>query len=154
MRFIGLFLVNILTGLPLAAPNPTIHDRGKVIQRKESVPTLHVTNLNVFVSNNSVVPSHISFHVVDPRPEQYGETDCVFSTNATYKSIYLSGWWDCDRNFDISFWLREDTLSLRRPWIQDPAEPYVWDVVKGIRTTNCGSVNSSVLLTTSGWTGT
>jgi len=107
-------LLSILTTLalsftPTAAPPP--------------LPTLRISNFGAFRSVNPSIPSHITFNIVDPRPDYFMSVDCVFATNETYPSIFLDGWWHCDSEQDIAFWMEEDFFKLRRPWLSDPKDP-------------------------------
>jgi hypothetical protein len=83
-------------------------------------PNLIVSNFGAFVSSNEGLSSHVAFTVVDPRPEYYLNTTCVFSATDQQATVSLGGWNDCgDSGIDeLSFWLGEDLrfLSLRRPW--------------------------------------
>ncbi|KAF2786295.1 hypothetical protein K505DRAFT_343923 [Melanomma pulvis-pyrius CBS 109.77] len=86
-------------------------------------PTLHITNFSALISTSPSIPSHIAFNVLDPRPTYFASINCIFSTNETYPSIYLDGWWHCDPLVDVAFWFEDDFLMLRRVWLDDPSDP-------------------------------
>ncbi|KAF2192128.1 hypothetical protein K469DRAFT_745650 [Zopfia rhizophila CBS 207.26] len=127
MRFASILLLGFVPPLVPCTPSPIVQTPSTTTTPTEAkIPTLHVTNFGVFISSNPKVPSHLSFHVQDPRPEWYGEADCVFTTNETYPSVYLGGYWFCPEGkgyVNFAFWLEKDILKIRRPW----GDPKDWN---------------------------
>ncbi|ORX98295.1 hypothetical protein BCR34DRAFT_577346 [Clohesyomyces aquaticus] len=107
LRLLLPLLLSLTSAAALAGPYET------------DIPILQITDFGAFVSARSDVPSHVSFHVRDGRPEYFAEVDCVFVTNETYPLIYLGGYWPCEGDTGIGFWLGEAFLKIRRPFLQD-----------------------------------
>jgi hypothetical protein len=112
-----MYLIALVTGLlagpALASPIPA------PIRRDDDLPVLHVTHFGAFLSNITPVPSHVSFHLVDPRPDNFAETNCILYS---VESLFETGWVDCQSTSDVSFMLDADALRLRRVFLLDPAD--------------------------------
>ncbi|KAF2476751.1 uncharacterized protein BDR25DRAFT_349810 [Lindgomyces ingoldianus] len=125
MRFVSILFLPLLPSLASTFPNPVIQPRGYTTTTASlpEIPTLHVTDFGAFISSSSNIPSYVSFHVQDPRPQYHAEVDCIFVTDTAYPSIYLEGYWPCEGGDGIAFWLDEDFMKIRRPFLQDPNDP-------------------------------
>ncbi|KAF2651796.1 hypothetical protein K491DRAFT_781595 [Lophiostoma macrostomum CBS 122681] len=117
MRFAATNLLSLLICLSVGYSAPVSDD----------IPTLIVSNFGAFVSVKEEVRSFVSFHVKDPRPDYYFETNCTFSPPEVdgRNTIYLEGYIRCDTSdlrwaTGFAWWMGEDFLALRRNWRTDP----------------------------------
>jgi hypothetical protein len=106
-----------LSCLPLVSSTPVA----------EELPTLVVSNFGAFLSDKQEVRSFVSFHVKDPRPDYYFETNCTYSSDETdgRNTVYLQGYMDCESSdlqwaVGFAWWMGDDFLALRRNWRTDP----------------------------------
>ncbi|KAF2264401.1 hypothetical protein CC78DRAFT_568339 [Lojkania enalia] len=115
MHFVTDTILALVSGLAIAIPSPPLLSRDEL--------ALHVSQFGAFLSNDSRIPSHVSFHVVDSHPDHPGETNCVFVTQDSH-SLFGSGWMisSCDPGLEFDFYLRQDSMKLSRLFYMDPAD--------------------------------
>ncbi|KAF2728465.1 hypothetical protein EJ04DRAFT_516587 [Polyplosphaeria fusca] len=102
-------ILSLLTASALASPTPRVNE-------DDDYPILHVTNFGAFVNDDPSMPSHVSFHVVDPRPDNFVETDCIlYRAGSLFKTV----WVNCENTSDVSFLFASDAMRLQRVFLLD-----------------------------------